>query len=212
MKHTLDGIDETVSTRLLSHLPIGLVVFRFVAGPVLWWDAWHGRVSRPFWPILFSLAVLSDVLDGWVARRYGVDTQWLREADSRVDTCLYVFVGLSMWCAYPETLARWTFPLSAMAASHLLQWGTALFKFGKLASYHSVTAKLWGVSLGVATGFLFAFSFEPFLWGPAVLGIVDNIHEIYMTCVLSEWTHDVWDIRAAWKLEKVRQVRLAKEA
>lgn len=186
----------------MGYIPTSLVIFRFTAGFVLLWDAWDGTVSRPFWPVLFTLAVLSDVVDGLVARKLAVDTQWLREADSRADTALYTFVGLSMYRSFPETLYRWKWSLLAMVASHFCQWTTAIIKFGKLASYHSWTAKLWGVTLGVSTGFLFAFSYEAFLWGPVICGILNNVHEIAISCVLSEWAHDVWDIVAARQLEQ----------
>lgn len=193
---------------LLHQIPFLLILFRFLSGPVLWWNVvtTGGNVSRPFWPTLFTLAVLSDVADGVVARRLKIrDTQWLREADSRADTTLYAFVALCMFRAFPQTLDRWKGPLLCMLVSHFLQWGTALWKYGKLASYHSWTAKLWGVSLGMATGFLFTFEYEGLLWCCVICGIVNNVHEICISLVLPEWTYDVWDLWTALQLRKEQQ-------
>jgi phosphatidylglycerophosphate synthase len=192
----------SATSNWLLNVPLGLILFRVACGPVLLLDAWDGACSLPFWPIVFTLAVISDILDGIVARRLRIDTRWLREADSRADVILYLFVGVAIHRAHPDTLMRWRILLLIMLASHLAQWTSAIYKFGRLASYHSWTAKLWGVSLGIATGFLFSFDYETALWGCVICGVVSNVHEIMITCTLSEWTHDVWDIRTAAKLRK----------
>jgi CDP-diacylglycerol--glycerol-3-phosphate 3-phosphatidyltransferase len=196
----VEGNDSNLDWK--KHIPMILITFRFFSGPLLLYDAYDGQVQRLFWSVLFSLAVLSDVLDGIVARALKVDSKFLRELDSRADVTLYIFVALSMWCAHRDALVKWRCLLIAMLISHFAQWTAAFAKYGKLASYHSWTAKIWGATLGFATGFLFAFDEDRPLVVCSLWGVIHNSHEILMTVVLPEWKHDVWDIREALRLRQ----------
>ncbi len=185
-------------------LPVLCIVYRFGAGPGLLWAAWHGNSA--LFVGLFVVAVFSDIVDGMIARRLQVVTASLREADSRADLCLYLCVIAAIWHVYPAVLKEFQIPLAIAIAAQGLQWITSLAKYGRLASYHSYSAKFWGVSLAIATVSLFGFNYAgmPFL-ATLLIGTLHNLEEVAMTAILPTWTFDVKTIQAAWAIrQKIR--------
>ncbi|MEP0771798.1 CDP-alcohol phosphatidyltransferase family protein [Coleofasciculus sp. FACHB-SPT36] len=92
---------QKYSSLILQSLPFSLVIIRLCLSPLLLWDALDGTTS--YWFIFgFVLAFLSDIFDGAIARRIGVSTAALRQADSLADVCLYLCIGISAWLVHPD--------------------------------------------------------------------------------------------------------------
>lgn len=187
---------------MLQNLPKFLVAFRLISGPLLLLDVWDGNTS--FWFItIFILAFLSDIFDGVVARRLGVSNAALRQADSWADVCFYICVFASAWIVYPEIIKAFSIPLLTVIFAQGLWWIVNLVKYGKPASYHTYSAKLWGITLFIATVALFGFNYAGVaLWLTILVGLVHTIEEILMTLLLPVWQHDVLSIVHAWKLRE----------
>lgn len=65
----------------LTNIPSILVILRFTIAPLLLLDALDGHTT--IWFIVgYIIAVISDIFDGIIARRLGVSTVKLRQADS----------------------------------------------------------------------------------------------------------------------------------
>jgi CDP-diacylglycerol--glycerol-3-phosphate 3-phosphatidyltransferase len=192
-------MDSTL-TPILHKVPAALVMFRFVAGPYLLVNAWDGHTGSGFVTV-FVLAVLSDIVDGMIARRLKVVSSFLREADSRADLCLYLFVLASIWRVFPEVVVSFAVPLGIAVFAQMLQWASSLLKYGRLASYHSYSAKIWGLSLAVATVALFGFGYAGVtLWATLIIGTLHNLEEVAMTLILPHWTFDVVTIQKALQI------------
>ena len=187
---------------MLQNLPKLLVGFRLISGPLLLLDVWDGNTS--FWFItIFSLAFLSDIFDGVAARRLGVSNAALRQADSWTDVCFYICVFASAWIVYPDLIKGFSIPLLTVVFAQGLWWIVNLVKYGKPASYHTYSAKLWGITLFIATVALFGFNYAGVaLWLTIIVGLVHTIEEILMTLLLPVWQHDVLSIVHAWKLRE----------
>ena len=72
----------------LAQLPGLLVGFRVLIAPLLLVDAVDHQTS--IWFLVgYGLAILSDIFDGIIARRLGVSTPQLRQADSWADIWLF---------------------------------------------------------------------------------------------------------------------------
>lgn len=138
-----------------------------------------------------------------------VITAALREADSRADLCLYLCVIGAIWQVHPEVFQAFWLPLAIALASQCLQWFTGLAKYGRLASYHSYSAKLWGVTLAIATVSLFAFDDVgiPSLT-TRIIGVLHNLEEVAMTCILPTWSYDVKTLQAVWQIRQKLQTAM----
>ena len=185
---------------ILQSLPFSLVILRLCLSPLLLWDAIDGTTST--WFILgFVVAFLSDIFDGAIARRIGVSTAALRQADSLADVCLYLCIGISAWLVHPDVVTAFSIPLTIIIFMQLIWLVVNLAKYGKPASYHTYSAKAWGVTLFIATIALFGFNYAGVtLLIMITVGCVHTLEEIAMTLILPNWTHDVLSIVHARKL------------
>ena len=183
-------------------LPVALVIFRFFMGPSLLLNAIDGKTDA--WFIVgFVAAFLSDIFDGVIARQLGVSTASLRRADSWADVCLYICIGISAFLVHSDAMIAFSRPLSAVVGIQLIWWVVNLAKYGQPASYHTYSAKAWGVTLFVATIALFGFNYGGLTLSVAIaVGIIHTLEEIAMTLILPEWTHDVLSIVHALRLRQ----------
>ncbi|MCC5635107.1 CDP-alcohol phosphatidyltransferase family protein [Nostoc sp. CHAB 5844] len=189
----------------LTLIPSGLVLFRFLIAPFLLWDAWDGNTS--IWFLVgFVAAFVSDIFDGIIARRLGVSNAKLRQADSWADTCLFICIFVSAWLGYRDILIAYRLPLLMVIFSQLVWWIINLIKYGKPASYHTYSAKFWGITLFIAIVALFGFNYAGIaLWLTCVAGTIYSVEEIAMTLILPVWTHDVLSIFHALKIRQQLQ-------
>src|SRR5262245_58433508 len=104
---------------MLASLPAVLVGIRFLLGPLLFLNAADGRISGWFLAGL-TVAFLSDVFDGVIARRIGVVTARLREADGRTDVWLYTWIAASAWITHPHLLLTYRVPLLIVIGTQVL--------------------------------------------------------------------------------------------
>jgi CDP-diacylglycerol--glycerol-3-phosphate 3-phosphatidyltransferase len=185
----------------LTDIPRILVGLRFAIAPLLLFDALDRHIT-PWFIIGYVVAVISDIFDGIIARRLNISTVGLRQADSWADICLYVCIAISTWLVHPQVLLDFRLPLLAAIAAQLSLFAVSLAKFGKFPSFHTYTAKVWGLSLLIATVGLFGFGYADTLWLAIVFCLINSIEEIVMTLILPTWTHDVLSIFHALDLQK----------
>ncbi|MEB3219952.1 MAG: CDP-alcohol phosphatidyltransferase family protein [Nostocales cyanobacterium 94392] len=186
----------------LSHIPSLLVGMRFAIAPLLVFDALDHQTS--FWFIIgYVIAVLSDIFDGIIARRLKVSTVQLRQADSWADICLYLCVAISAWLVYPQVIIDFRVPLLSAIAIQLILFAISLIKFQKFPSFHTYTAKAWGLALLVATVGLFGFGYANTLWLAIAFCWLNSLEEIVMTLLLPTWQCDILSIFHAVELRKV---------
>lgn len=182
---------------ILQKLPAALVILRFCLAPVLLIDAWDGQTTDWFLAA-FVTGFVSDIVDGMIARRLKVSTAQLRQADSWADVCFYCGVFVSTWLVHPDTVIAFRLPLLVVAVSQLSLYLLSWLKFKKFPSYHTYTAKAWGISLFIATVSLFGWNYAGWsLWGAIVVGLINTFEEITITLILPEWKHDVLSIAHA---------------
>jgi CDP-diacylglycerol--glycerol-3-phosphate 3-phosphatidyltransferase len=175
----------------MTRLPALLVALRAVLGPVILaaglrhWP-WH-------WPVaILIVAFLSDVFDGVLARRLGVATAGLRLADSIVDIGFYLCVAASCLLGYPEVWRQHRTGILLVAALEAGRWIFDLIKFGRIASYHMWSAKLWGILLFL--GFVEVFARggpDGFFTAAIVVGVVNELEGFLASLILPRWRHDV---------------------
>ncbi|MDZ8082602.1 MAG: CDP-alcohol phosphatidyltransferase family protein [Nostoc sp. DcaGUA01] len=186
----------------LTLVPSGLVLFRFLVSPFLLWDALDGKTS--VWFIVgFVAAFLSDIFDGIIARRLNVSNAQLRQADSWADVCLFSCIFISAWLIHRDILIAYRVPLLTVVFVQMVWWLVNLVKYRKPASYHTYSAKFWGITLFIAIIALFGFHYAGVtLWITCIAGTIYSIEEIAMTLILPVWTHDVLSIFHALNIRK----------
>ena len=169
--------------------------------------SWQTRPGVAFCAV-FVLGGLSDGADGFLARKLDVCSVFGAELDGRADTCFYAAMVVVSLRWYAVELRAQLPLIVATVLSHFLQWAVAFVKFGRLAAYHSITGKIWGCSLFVGCLALFASDgrhASRCAWLACFPGLLNNAHEIAMSCVLDEWTPEVLHVGHALRQQRLRR-------
>ena len=126
-------------------------------------------MSSPEFILIYTLVGLTDVLDGWLARKTGTASDFGAKLDSIADLLFYGVLLLrflpTLWLALPR--AVW-YVVSAVLFVRVLAYTTAAVKYHRFASLHTWLNKLTGgavfllpyvfaVSSGVAYGWAVCF-------------------------------------------------------
>ena len=190
--------------RLAERVPLALTALRAALAPVVVGLALAWPVPWAFGACL-AAAFVSDVFDGIVARRLGVATPGLRRLDSLADSVFYVAALFAAWHLHPDALRAQGPALALLGALELTRYAVDLRKFGKEASYHMWSSKLWGLAL--FAGFLALLvggDDGVAVTAAIVLGIVADLEGLAISCTLKTWKSDVPSIVHALRLRADR--------
>jgi CDP-diacylglycerol--glycerol-3-phosphate 3-phosphatidyltransferase len=153
--------------------------------------------------VCLSLALVTDILDGIVARRYGVDSAAMRRYDSTADTVFYLSAVYAVWVLYPEALRANQRGLLLLLGLELSRYTIDLYKFGRETSYHMWSAKVWNLTMFAAFVALLGFQFSGWLFSAAIwVGIISDLEGLFATLLLPAWRHDVPTAWHAYRLRK----------
>lgn len=170
-------------------MPNLLSVFRIACVPVLLALAWNG--ATPIFLVLFGLALLSDVLDGVIARRLNVESDLGARLDQWADFALWVSFPVGAWWLWPEIVRREA-PYAALAiVCLLLPTAIAYAKYREVPGYHTWSAKTSAVLMGISVPLLLVFDVAwPFRIA-ALWQLVAAVDELGITYFFAECQHDV---------------------
>jgi CDP-diacylglycerol--glycerol-3-phosphate 3-phosphatidyltransferase len=169
---------------------------------------WNGIALAAMIPGMICAALLSDIFDGVLARRWQCDTPGVRLFDSMADTVFYLCVAAALCLGQPRLWSSHVAWLIALMALEGLRFAVDLAKFGKPSSYHSYLAKTWGLVLAVAVMGAFAAGLtHPRACGVLLsaglgLGVLCDLEGLAMSALLPVWRNDVRTLSAAWRLRQ----------
>src|SRR5271168_1190285 len=161
-------------------IPWLMIVGRVLGCPLIllaarrgWDGGWLG--------VIVVAALLSDIYDGILARRWGGETELLRMSDSIADTIFYLGVVGALWLREPQVLrGNWRL-LVGLFAIEGFRYVFDFVKYRKAASYHSYMAKAWGLLIAVAVVGVLSFGGLQWLIRVALgFGIVVNFEGLAM--------------------------------
>ena len=178
-----------MQSQALWTLPNLLSASRLALIPLLAALAWTGRA--PLFLVALAAGFASDVLDGQIARRWGLASELGAKLDSWGDLALYATLPLFAWWLWPDVLRAETPWLVVAIAAFALPTLIGLLRWGRLTSYHTYLAKLCSWLVGGSAFVLFCGGPSwPFHVATVVL-VVEAVEEIAITCVLPRWRSDV---------------------
>ncbi len=159
------------------NIPNLLSLYRLLAFPFVFYFA----VTRQedVFVFLLMLNLVTDVLDGWIARAFHLETEFGARLDSIADIGTYVLAvtGILVFKAaefYPHRVSFGIFLLLFVVANVL-----SVIKFHRLPSLHLYSWKIGGYIQGFFFFVLFVFDFFPVLyyvmicWG--ILAFLEHI-------------------------------------
>lgn len=160
-------------------------------------------------PVWFVLVVIfsefTDVLDGYLARRFNQITALGSHLDSWGDFLIYSVLAISAWIMWPDIVRREWIYFALIVVSFTLPVLLGLIKFGTLTSYHT-----WGVKLAVAiTVIAYLLLFMQWLDWPfrfaAMFCLLAAAEEMAITLVMAQPHEDVRTIRQALQFRRMQK-------
>ena len=182
------------------YLVNGITMYRLVAAPVLLLFIYFGQLQYFKW--LLAVSFFTDAIDGFLARRYKVNSSFGARLDSMADD-FTIFVALvGIYVFKPEVLKDHWIVVILLLILLVTQNILSLIRYKKLSSFHTYSAKLAAVIQGVFILLIFFMPAVPetFFYLAAVITAIDLLEEIILVFILKEWKTDVKGIY--WVLHK----------
>ena len=177
-----------------------LSAFRVASAPVLLLLAWQGATGA--FLALFGLGLASDVLDGVLARRFQQESALGARLDQWGDFALWVSLPVGAWWLWPETITREA-PYVILAVVCLLApTAIAWAKYRAVPGYHTWSAKLSSVLMGISVPLLLVFDLAWPFRVAAVFQLACAVDELGITYLFAECRHDVPSVLHAARLRR----------
>ena len=157
---------------------------------------------------LIALGLLSDILDGIIARRLKISTEKLRRMDSTIDQFFWLCIIAGAWFVSPDFFKGNLFLIIAVVSLETFCYLLSFLKFKKEVATHAISSKIW-------TLFLFATLIQVIATGNSVilfyicfyLGIATRLEIIGILLILKNWTNDVPTIYHAVLIKKGKPIK-----
>ncbi len=188
----------------MKRFPYVLIAFRFLLAPVILCLGYfyHTQYTKLIVVLLF-LGLLSDVLDGIIARKQNSSSAKMRRMDSQTDMIFWLSAGFTAWFIWPQVISSNSFIVWILLGMEASCYAVSIIKFGRETCTHAYLSKFWGLTLLAAftdlilngnAGFLFYFCLFS--------GIVSHLDRILITLILPKWQHDVPSAYHAYLIRK----------
>jgi phosphatidylglycerophosphate synthase len=181
-------------------VPNVLTLSRLAAAPLLLLLA-AADASAAFLTLL-AYALLSDVIDGPIARRWGQASSRGATLDSWADCALYLTVPWGVLLLKPWVAATETASVMVVIGGYVLPITSGALKFGRLTAYHTAAAKVSGTALALSGIGLLTTGHTWPLRVAAVLLAISAAEEIAITWVLPHWRANVPSLLSALRLSR----------
>ena len=167
----------------LYSIPNILSLTRLALVPVLIALAYFSRAQE--FLLVLAISLLSDVFDGYLARKLNQASELGAKLDSWGDVLTYGCMILGLYWIWPQVFAQQVWFLVAATLSFVVPVAYALVKFGAYPSYHTLGAKTAAVLMAPAFYLLTLIGADLFFNAVIVFHIVVAFEEMAITSVLT---------------------------
>lgn len=164
--------------------------YRVVAFPVILYFALTGKES--LFAIFIVINLLTDVLDGFIARMFNMETEFGARLDSAADNLTYILAFIGVFVFKLEDFSPHIISFIAFISLLAIQMLFSLIKFGRLPSFHLYSTKTAGYIQGTFFIVLFTFGFiTPFYYLMITWGILSCLEHIIIQIIIPEMRSNV---------------------
>lgn len=180
----------------------GITLYRVVAAPVLLGLLLSGPPTWFKW--LIGISFFTDMIDGVLARYFRVNSALGARLDSIGDDLTVLIATVGLFLLLPDFFSAQLLWLLPLVTLFLLQTAFALYRYGKISSFHTRLAKVAALAQGL---FLLSFYFfetiyYPLFYTAVIVTMIELIEEIILVFCLKEWSTDVKGLYWVWKKQQ----------
>jgi CDP-diacylglycerol--glycerol-3-phosphate 3-phosphatidyltransferase len=136
--------------------------------------------------LILAISLLSDMLDGYFARKLKQVTELGARLDSWADMATYAMMVAGLYALWPTVFEQQFFYLVAASVSYILPVVIALCRFGDFPSYHTWGAKLAALLIAPAFYLLLLNDEQFFFRAVIIFHVVVALEEIAITFALKK--------------------------
>jgi len=169
----------------LTHLPNAISIARILIAPVALWSAWEG--NDVLYKSLFTVAVVSDFLDGAIARLLRIESDLGARLDAFADMLTYLVLVFAVKWLWPDFINERLWMIVIVLGVYALSFAIGLLRFRRLNAFHSWAGKTTAVLMAV--GMVVWFAGGPGWVFNAALGfsLLSGIEQIVIASVIPAW-------------------------
>ena len=170
-------------------VPNAISLLRIASVPVLLVLAWY-QFPITFL-ILFAIALTTDALDGYFARKLNQITELGTKLDTWGDTAMYFTAPICGYWLWPDLIIADLITISIFWIAFIIPIVATVIKFGRMPSYHTILAKINTVLLSFAVLIWFVFGF-PWIFRLAVfIELMIMVEYLAITIYLKKWRGNI---------------------
>lgn len=166
----------------LYSVPNLLSLLRLILVPILITLAAYGQAE--LFLLLLAVSLVSDVLDGYMARKLQQTSELGARLDSWGDILTYGAMISALYLIWPAIFSAQAGFLLAAMLSFILPLLLALSRFGSYPSYHTIGAKVTAILMAPAYYLLILWDTELFFRAVILLRVLVAVEEIAITFAL----------------------------
>jgi cardiolipin synthase (CMP-forming) len=184
--------------RLLT-IPNVLSFYRLIVFPVILYFIIQG--DERLFVILLIISLITDFLDGFIARRFNMQTDLGAKLDSLADDATYILAFIGLIVFKLNEFVPYKISASLFLISYLTSIIVSLIKFRRMPSLHLYSAKVGAVLQGAFFFVLFIFGFYPLFYYIVVIsGIASFMEQVIILILKQEMKSDFKGLY--WVLKK----------
>jgi CDP-diacylglycerol--glycerol-3-phosphate 3-phosphatidyltransferase len=181
-----------ISMQKLSYKIVnGISIYRIITAPVLAYLAFTRNLDVFKWMLCISF--LTDVIDGYLARRFNATSVIGSKLDSIADDLTIVAAIIGVFVFKFQFIVEEIIPLGILLGLFIVQNILAFVRYKKMTSFHTYLAKIAAILQGSFFILLF-FIIEPIyllFYTAAIITGLNLIEEIIMILMLPKWEANV---------------------
>ena len=193
----------------MKKVPIALIYSRIIIGITILIIALSNVANYSILAItLLIIGLLTDILDGIIARRIGISSEKLRRLDSLADQVFWIMIAIATFVQCPEFFKSNSVKLILLLCAEGLIYLISYLKFKKEVATHAISSKIWTLILFATliqimstckSGILFELCFYA--------GIITRLEIIAIILILRKWTTDVPTVYHAIRLRNGKSIK-----
>lgn len=175
----------TIKGEKIANIPNLLSLYRLLISPYILYLALSGQ--ERLYAIFICISLVSDVLDGNIARYFKLQTRFGASLDNIADIFTYILAFIGMFTFKTEDMMTVITPFCIFLGILILSYIIAFARFKKVPGMHLYLAVSSGYAQGIFIFVLFAFGFKEWLfYFSIILGIIAYTEKIIILFKIKE--------------------------
>ncbi len=187
------------------NIPNVLSFYRLAAFPLILWFIVRDKELLFF--IFLVISFVTDIADGIIARRFGLETKFGAKLDSLADDLTYLLAIAGIFTFKYQEIYPYILSFSVFIGFLFLTIIVSLIKFRRVPSFHLYTTKAGGYIQGAFVIALFTIGFIPVYYYFMIFwGILSAVEHIAIQLIMPEMRSNVKGLYWVLKDMKKRDI------